>query len=246
MPMQVRILFDKYATNRRLRTGWGIAYLIDEKILFDAGENGDWLLGNMKDMKVDIGRLEAVVISHDHWDHTRGLWKLLQIKSPLDVYGCPGFSASFKKNVRAHNGNFIEKNGFFEIADNIYVTGEIAGEYGGAPMPEQALVVKTERGITVVTGCAHPGIVNMLEAVVKEFCPDESGGKKEGLYLAFGGFHLMDSNRKAVEAVVKKIIKMGVKNIGPTHCTGEEAEGIFAEKYKNNLISIKVGSVFQV
>ena len=68
--MKVNIIFDKYTKEKSLRTGWGVSFLVDEKILFDTGENGSWLMANMESLNLEIDKIEAVVISHDHWDHT--------------------------------------------------------------------------------------------------------------------------------------------------------------------------------
>jgi len=250
--MRIKILFDKRAEKDGLRTGWGFSCLAGETILFDTGENGSWLLNNMDEMKVDVERLEAVVISHDHWDHTGGLWELMKKRTlPLKVFGCPGFSDSFKKKVDRHEGVFIAKDGFFEIADGIFVTGEIAGQYAGAFMPEQALVIRTDKGTTVITGCAHPGIVKMLQTVRESpFTRKNAGtghdGNEKGIYMAFGGFHLMGSGMREIKSVVRKIREMDVRNVGPTHCTGEEAEEVFAKEYKKNFISVKTGMEFEV
>ena len=144
--MQVKVIFDKYSLNKNLHTGWGVSFLIGEHILFDTGEDGELLINNMKSLKVDFNKLKTVVISHDHWDHTGGLWALLKKRPHLNVYGCPKFSSNFKKNVQMADGSLIEKDKFSAVDDNIYVTGEIAGAYGGLYMPEQALIVKTGNG----------------------------------------------------------------------------------------------------
>jgi len=83
--MQIKVLFNKDALNKKFHTGWG-SFLIGEKILFDTGERGDWLLENIESLKVDIDKIEVIVISHDHWDHTGGLWVLLE-KKRFKVYG---------------------------------------------------------------------------------------------------------------------------------------------------------------
>ena len=78
--MKIQVLFDKDSEDKKLHIGWGVSFLIDDKILFDTGEKGEWLLENMRFLKVSIDKIEAIVISHDHWDHWGGLWDLLKIK----------------------------------------------------------------------------------------------------------------------------------------------------------------------
>jgi len=237
--MKVKILYDKDALDKKNHAGWGVSVLIDDKILFDTGENGQWLLENMRSLGVDIQKIEAVVISHDHWDHTGGLWEIIQEKKGLKVYFGPGFSAEFKDKVKAAQGTLIEAGDFREISPNILVTGEVPCLYKGAPMPEQAIILRTKNGLTVITGCAHPGIVKMLEKVRNKF-PDET------LYLVLGGFHLKAADEKAIEIVVDNFRKMGIMKAGPTHCSGENAERIFREEYGENFIPIKIGMTIEV
>ena len=237
--MQIKIIFDKGTKNDKLQTGWGIAFLVNGKILFDTGEKGKWLISNMSVLGVDINELQAVVISHDHWDHTRGLWELLKRKENLTVYGCPSFSRDFKEIVNSSGGNLIESKGLTEIMENIFVTGEIPGSYNGGYMPEQALLLKSKRGLTVMTGCAHPGIIKILEKVKEDF-------PQEKIYLVFGGFHLMGKEKPEIQLIVGRFREMGIENVGPTHCTGYQAEKLFKEKYKEAYFSIKVGETFEI
>jgi len=237
--MKIKILFDKEAKNKNLHIGWGISFLVGEKVLFDTGEKGDWLIENMENLKVDINKIEAVVISHDHWDHWGGLWDLLRKKKGIKVYICPNFSREFKDKAEEFGATLINTEGLTEIAKGVFSTGEIAGAYRGRYMPEQALIVKTKNGLSVITGCAHPGIVKMVR-IVKERCPEEQ------VYSVFGGFHLKEEDRRAIEIVTERFKEMKVEKAGPTHCSGEEAERIFKDKYGNDFISIRVGEVMDV
>lgn len=232
--MKIKVLYDKNTGDAKLLTGWGVSFLADGRILFDTGEKGDSLLLNMRALEVDINKIEAVVLSHDHWDHTGGLWDLLQIRKGLPVYACPGFSREFKDKVIDARAELIEAGEFSEISDGIYITGEIPGTYKGKYMGEQALVLKTNNGLTVVTGCAHPGILKMLEMVKGHF-PDEP------LYMVMGGFHLKDSDERSVESVIDEFRKTGVLKAGPTHCSGDDAEAMFQESYKNDFQRVLVG-----
>ena len=231
--MKAIIIYDNTAI-QGFQSRWGFACLVDQRILFDTGEKSASLFYNMDQLNVDVDKIEAVVISHDHWDHTGGLWHLLKKRKGLTVYVCPGFSEGFKERVIELEGTLIRYDTFQEIDANISVTGEIPGEYKGSSMPVQALMVKPERGITVITGCSHPGIVIMIQKV-KEILP------KQRISTVFGGFHLMDKNNKTIESIVVSLKDMGVENVGPTHCTGQEAQRIYKESYRDHFLTITAG-----
>jgi len=237
--MWIKVIFDKDAVEKELRTGWGVSFLIDDKILFDTGEKGEWLLENMRILKVDIKKIEAVVISHDHWDHWGGLWDLLAQKVGLKVYACPRFGKEFKEKVEKTKGELIEAEKFKEISPNIYNTGEIPGAYHGRYMAEQAMALKTNNGLTVITGCAHPGILKVLEKVKAKF-------SSEPIYFVLSGFHLMEQDRRAIEIIAENFKKMGIKKVGPTHCSGKLAEEIFKNHYRENFIPIKAKQTIEV
>jgi len=237
--MRIKILFDKTSENKKLHTGWGVSFLIDDKILFDTGEKGEWLLQNIRSLGVGIDKIEAVIISHDHWDHWGGLWELLKKKKGLMVYACPNFSAEFKNKVIQFKGALKETKKMAEIVDDIFVTGEIAGEYKAEYMAEQALVVRTDKGISVITGCAHPGIIKMVEKVTSEF-------KDYHIYSVIGGFHLMDKDTRIVKLIADKFKKMNIEKVGPTHCSGKTAQDLFKKIYGPDFIDIKVGQSLDI
>ncbi len=237
--MQLRVIFDKYASDKNLQTGWGVSFLINDKILFDTGEDGKLLINNMESLKVKFDKLEAVVISHDHWDHTGGLWEILKRRENIDIYTCPNFSSDFKERVKIFNGKLIENTGLTKIAKDVYVTGEIAGKYTGGYIPEQALAVRTNKGISIITGCAHPGILVMVKNIKNIF-------PKENFYLVCGGFHLMDKERQTIEPIAKEFKRLEIKKVGATHCTGDEAEKIFKDEYKQDFVTVKVGQTIEI
>jgi 7,8-dihydropterin-6-yl-methyl-4-(beta-D-ribofuranosyl)aminobenzene 5'-phosphate synthase len=232
--MRVKVLFDKLSLKENLHTGWGVSFLADDRILFDTGEKGQWLIANMQLMNVNLDKIESVVISHDHWDHTGGLLDILNKKNSLKVYSCPGFSKEFKERVKSKGAELIETSKFAEISKDIFITGEIQGEYKGKYMPEQAMVLKTKKGISIITGCAHPGIFNMVEKVKARFSDDK-------IYFVLGGFHLKNTDKREIEVVAENFKKSGVMKAGPTHCSGDMAEIIFKRFYQKDFVSIRVG-----
>ncbi len=145
----------------------------------------------------------------------------------------------FKSRVGTLKGKLIELGKVAEIAKGIYSTGEIPGDYNGHYMPEQALVVRSGNGISVITGCVHPGIVRILGKVREAF-------SSEDIYLVFGGFHLMGKDKRMINVIVDEFKKLGVKKAGPCHWSGNEAEGIFQDKYKDDFVQVKAGEVIQI
>ena len=236
--MLIDIIFDKDVFDKKFHTGWGVSFLIDGRILFDTGEKGSWLIDNLKYQNINFNSLETVVISHDHWDHTGGLWDLLKASPKLEVYACPNFSRGFKKKVESSGSQLIEAAKNTEISENICTTGEIEGRYLLRYMPEQALVLKTSNGITVLTGCAHPGIIKIIENV------KENVG--ENIYLVLGGFHLLDKFNNEIIRIINEFKRLGIKKVAPTHCTGDPAIKLFKQAYANNFIEVKVGQVIEV
>lgn len=236
--MYAKVLFDNKA-RRGLVSGHGFSCLLDGKVLFDTGESAESLLDNMKKLMVSVSDIEAVVISHDHWDHTGGLWEILKRKKGIKVYVLESFSEDLKKAVEECGGKLVVVKRQRKVTDDIYITGEMSSEYKGEVMGEQSLVVKGEKGTSVITGCAHPGIVNVLKAVKGKM-------KIKDLYMVFGGFHLEGLDRDEVKGIIADLKTMGVKKVGPAHCTGDKAKRMFKGKYHEGFIPVKAGQIIQL
>jgi len=236
--MQIKILFDSVPVDNRFLGGWGVSYLIDDKVLFDTGGKPNSLLKNMQNMSVLVSDIKAIVISHEHWDHTGGLWGLLKENSNLSIYACPHFGKKFKNRVKSYPCQLIEVDRFTRVLDNIYTTGEIEGRYGLKFIPEQALVLDTTKGITIITGCAHPGIIKIIDDVKQNF--------PSHIYLLLGGFHLMGKDKKSIKPIVDKFREFKISKLAPSHCTGKNATELFEREYGSDSIEVRVGEIIQI
>ncbi|MBP6940761.1 MAG: MBL fold metallo-hydrolase [Syntrophorhabdaceae bacterium] len=237
--MKIKILFENKRISNAFFLGWGVSYLIEDRILFDTGERWDSLLNNMNVMGVAMNDIKTVVISHEHFDHTGGLWGILRKNHGLDLYICQGFDRRFKDKAKLYGCNIVEiGDSFTRITDNIYTTGQAGTAPGFGYIVEQSLVLDTDKGLTIVTGCAHPGIMNIVERVREHI--------KKDIYLVMGGFHLLDELAVKIKEVNNTLRELGVRNIGPSHCTGEDAIEIFRRSYGDNFINIMAGKTIEV
>ncbi len=236
--MEIKILFDNKKEDDRYLVGWGVSYLINDDLLFDAGESAEMLFHNMGLMGVRPEQIKRIVISHEHWDHVGGLWRLIKGNPGISVYVCPGFSREFREKIASFDAKMIEVEPFLEIDRDIFTSGETTGIHRYGKIPEQALVLRSEKGITVITGCAHSGIADIIE-LVRHRMP-------ETVHLVLGGFHTHDSSINAVRSVIKRFQQIGVGKVAPTHCTGDEAIRMFKEAYGVDFVEAAAGKTFRV
>lgn len=231
----ITIVYDNYIFEEGTTSDWGFSCFIEgaeKTILFDAGYNGHILLQNCDRLGIDLEDLDAIVISHYHADHYGGLDSVLGRKTGIPVYignSCP---ESFSTNILDNGATPIRVTESVEICKNIYSTGELQGVVN-----EQSLVINTEDGLVVITGCSHPGIVNILTTVKEIFNKD--------IYLAFGGFHLEGQSESDVDQIIQSFTDLDLEKCGATHCTGESAIAQFEEAFGNDYVQMGVGKEIQ-
>jgi metal-dependent hydrolase (beta-lactamase superfamily II) len=185
--MILTVVFDNNPYDSRLQTGWGFAAWLEcsgQTVLFDTGADGVVLLDNMAALGLDFKAIGIVVLSHIHGDHTGGLAAVLAANPQVTVYLPKVFPTGFKEQVRAAGVALVELDAPIEILPGLWSAGQMA-----TGIVEQALVARTEKGLVVVTGCAHPGVDEMV-ARAKQVGRDE-------IALVIGGFHLSGSSGSA-------------------------------------------------
>ena len=226
---------DNYRHDPNLETGWGFSCLVEAdgmKLLFDTGAEGSLLLKNMEKLGTDPKEIDAVVLSHAHADHTGGLDDFLKANSNLKVYLPRSFPDSFKKKVESSEAEVVEVSDSMSICERVSTTGEL-----GTSIKEQSLIVKTSKGLVVITGCAHPGILDILRHAKKI--------TGENIYLVLGGFHLLDSSEAQLEQVIKGFRELGVQKVAPCHCSGDRTRELFQREYGEDFIANGVGKTIQ-
>jgi len=233
--INITVVCDNNPYKDGLETKWGFSCLIagpEKTILFDTGPGGS-LLGNMEQLDIEPNSIDAVVLSHIHPDHTGGLESFLENNSEVTVYLPGSFPIKFKDNVRGYGAKVVEVEQAIEICKNVYS----GGQYGKL-IKEQSLIIHTERGLIVITGCAHPGIVKMVSAA-KDII-------KNDMLLVMGGFHLEWASKGKIEKIISAFKQLHVRHVGPCHCTGEKARNLFEKHFGQNYINIGAGKVITI
>jgi len=217
---------------------WGLSFLIDNSFLFDTFANSRALFKRAKRANVDLGKIQTVVISHDHWDHVDGLWKLLEQRQGMDVYLPSSANAEVKARILAAGSRVLDGAGAKTLKPDIFVTNEFIGEFEGEPMPEQALVLKTDKGLNLIVGCSHPNILTIVRSVKQTFNTPVHG--------VFGGLHLMDTSSPDVYNCANALKNEGVCLVAPIHCTGWRAERIFKKVFGKGYVSLREGQTLSI
>jgi 7,8-dihydropterin-6-yl-methyl-4-(beta-D-ribofuranosyl)aminobenzene 5'-phosphate synthase len=230
-PVTIAVTYDNNPYDDRLRTAWGFSCLVrlpERVILFDTGGDSSILLHNMEQLQIDPEEIDVVVLSHIHGDHVGGLGGILTQNSDVTVYLPASFPQSLKEEIKLYGAEVQEGHEPRELFDGVYTTGELNGG-----IREQSLIVKTDEGLVIITGCAHPGVVNVVQKA-REIVDDK-------VYLLLGGFHLGGASASKIGPIIDSFERLGVERVAPCHCSGDSARRLLQEHYGEGYIECGVG-----
>ncbi|WP_027718787.1 MBL fold metallo-hydrolase [Desulfovirgula thermocuniculi] len=227
---------------------WGLALLVEKEgraILFDTGGRGN-IVANARALGVDLKKVEALVLSHGHFDHTGGMRDFLLARGRLPVYVHPAFFAlhysaqpreryvgvPFRRaELESLGAEFREVREPVEILPGLWVSGEVprktAFERGDpnlfclegnqkVPDPfrdDMSFYCVTAEGLVVILGCAHAGVVNIVE-----HARQVTGVSR--VYGIIGGTHLGPVSKEQQEATIAYLKDLDLSFLAANHCTG--------------------------
>jgi len=227
------VLYDNHASPPGTTADHGFACLVEgleKTVLFDTGGSGTILLDNMQALDIRPDDIDIVVLSHEHRDHIGGLAQLLTRNPDIDVYYPVSFSDGFARSARASAASVVPVETPESLCPGLSVTGLL----GDSPK-ELGLVIQTAKGAVLLTGCAHPGIAAMTEAASELV---------DGPVIAvLGGFHLSSRSAAQVDEIISRLKKLGVRQCGPAHCTGDAATAQMRRAFGEGFIEMGVGTV---
>ena len=237
-PITMTVVYDNTVYVPGTTADWGFACMIEgiaHPILFDTGYQGGILLNNIGALQLDLNAVDDIVLSHNHDDHTGGLTSVLGVNNQVNVYFGNSFPATYEQLITGYGATPIRVGNPVEICSYVHSTGEVGWN---GPIPEQGLIIEAAEGLVIITGCAHPDIVSILERA-QEVVPDN-------IYMVIGGFHLLAHTAPQIQQIISSFQALGVEKVGPTHCTGDLAIQLFQQVYGANFITMGTGREIQV
>jgi 7,8-dihydropterin-6-yl-methyl-4-(beta-D-ribofuranosyl)aminobenzene 5'-phosphate synthase len=252
--------------------GWAVFLETDQgNLLFDTGQ-GLALVNNARYFKKDLSRIQGIVLSHHHIDHTGGLMAALEASGPVPVYA---HKAIFKESylIRGPKPKYIgipftrtalESKGaefrfntdFREILPDVFLTGGVPrrndfetgdadqvilkeGQFVKDPLEDdQSLIIKTAKGLFVILGCSHAGIINILNYAIEKTGEDR-------IQTVIGGTHLGPISTEQRERSIEALQAFRIERLGVSHCTGTPAAIRLTQVFGDRFFFCNVGTVVE-
>src|SRR5882762_2289596 len=270
-PNRVTILYDSFGKAPALTLDWGFAALVEydgKRILFDTGNNARIFEHNVKALGVDLQKIDLVVISHRHADHTSGITYLLTVNPNVKIYVpdepwglfARGVTNDFYRKdpslpdeMRYYGGhppeileagtpwpggNFIPVSKKTEVAPGIFIISGVSTSPGTLELRELSLAIKSPLGVILIVGCSHPGVEHIVQ---------EATAIDPHISILFGGLHQiqkLDPEVKRIAAVLHDQYKL--ERVAPGHCTGEPEFAALKRTFGDHYVYAGVGSVIDL
>lgn len=263
----------------------GVSFLIkartknvEKKILFDVGQSAKPILHNMEILKLDPNDIDMIFLSHNHYDHTGGLFEILSAigKKNVSIFAHTdilrttvvkdsdlrnvGLPENTKKKAEELGGvwRFIREP--TELMEGVVALGEIPFDerivferdiplelynvidgrlVKDLILDDMAVSINTLRGIVVISGCSHAGIIGIIKKAMKL-----TGNNN--VKAVIGGFHLIDAKHDKIVQVSENLKKMKIEHVYAGHCTGLKAESVLLNDFGNKFVKLHSGAIIKL
>ncbi len=265
--MKIICLIDNLTYGKGLTAEHGLSFYLEQgdlRLLFDTGQTGNFVR-NAEQLGVDLSRVDYLVLSHGHYDHTGGVGAFLEVNSAAKIIVKREifrrkFSGEreigFPETIRIPEERLLYVDQPFLLHEGVVVmpqinTYEVEGQHiagfgieeNGERRPdpfddELFLTIRKENQLHLISSCSHRGIQNIIASAEAYF----------GLPVAsvFGGFHLKDDIAAKVIDLIEYFNQKNIKHIGINHCTGVEKYALFRQCAQGEVFYFHTGRIIHV
>lgn len=268
MECKITTLTENCVYGRKLQAEHGLCLYVelpDAVVLFDTGAS-DLFVRNARLLRADLQRVDYLVLSHGHSDHSGGLKAFLEVNTRARVV-CKREAFDRKFKGERENGMkgtegldlsrflFVEQT--MELVPGLWVFPDLPVEderdthferflvqRNGALQPdcfddELAVVLQGEEGMAVLSACSHRGITNALRRVRRQF-------PVLPLKLLLGGFHIHNAVSEKDQVIAAYLSEELPERLGVCHCSGVDKYAVFRALWGDRVFYNHTGCVTEV
>ena len=255
--MKLTVVVENQTSSQRLLAEWGYCAWLETPetvVMLDTGGINHTLMHNMPALSLNARRIEHLVLSHGHFDHTAGLLEVLRTAPQAKVWAAPSIGRERLGDADAKRPagggsmiaglDFSPIDPFAEIAPgvtafavpleqrdprwictkNMFERNEAGQIVADTFADDVSILVRTEKGASVLLGCAHAGLPNILRYASKTF-------GISSFDTVIGGTHLSGVDAQEYGLWMQELAQYNVAHWRPCHCTGFRAAAELARHF---------------
>ena len=277
MGFRITTLTENTASNSDLLAEWGLSIFVEsgrENILFDTGKTISASY-NTDSLKIDLKRIDKIVLSHGHYDHTGGLCQILRrMGKEVEIIAHPDIWANKYRHREGEKDRFngipfqrqeLESLGAkfnlttkpVAVADNIMTSGEVPMVTDYEKI-DSGLFAKNDDGLQpdkilddlALIIDARPGLVVILGCAhrggINTLYHAQKLTKGKSIYAVLGGAHLISASKERIRLTIAALKELGIQKLGLCHCTGLPAISLMANEFGDKFFFNIAGTTIDI
>ena len=272
---RITVLVENTAGGRGLLGEHGLSFWIEwngKRVLFDTGQ-GHVLLNNARRLGIRLDQIDAIDLSHGHYDHTGGLGDVLRNARATTVYTHPAaFEAKYAQNLDGSARDVgipnLDKQMIRDMAELVLVeepTEVCSGLYLTGPVPRTTDFKDTGGAFFTDQACTEPdplvddqaafietqvGTVVILgcahAGVINTLRHVQTLTRNRPIHTVIGGMHLLNASPERMDKTVAELRRLEVQRLLPCHCTGMAGVARLWQEFPGRCAACPVSTVTEI